>query len=67
MSGEKYHADGDCWPEVCRMCQMADANMREDHERKVCDQYPKCQICEDEHDCDEKYEAKCPSCVKVYA
>lgn len=62
MSGEQYHKDGDCDPTSCRECEWAAANEREDHERKVCDLYPECRFCFDQHDCDKTYELKCPSC-----
>ena len=57
-----YHRDGNCHPDHCKECDWALANMREDHERNVCDGYPRCLFCEQEHNCDITTEAKCPSC-----
>jgi len=37
-----YHRDGNCHPDHCKECDWALANMREDHERNVCDGYPRC-------------------------
>lgn len=67
MSNTGRHEDGDCNPYACRYCDLALSNEREDHERKVCDLYPECRFCFDQHDCDETYEWKCPSCNPMRA
>lgn len=67
MSNTGRHEDGDCNPYACRYCEYGAANAREDHERKVCDRYPRCVHCFDAHDCDFAYEPQCRSCNPLYA
>ena len=57
------HEDGDCSPNHCRRCAEELAYELEDHERNVCDRYPNCRFCEDEHDCDKSFEPLCRSCM----